>query len=298
MNKQELIDKAVEDLNGSLISISNYGLDGYILLRHKSGMGYSLAHVDSYAAEENLYFCTKDEFEQRARELGWCNGYKYGVEYETNGKKPDLPFSAIKLELKNIHFGTVKQSCDSDFVKWENVKSFRIVDESYKPVEQKENKLESHQNEPKTERSRTLMSVYFGGTDEVFKPLPFRVPAGKVLRCYLEDVDSKPANVEPEKSWHEKGDLPPVGVECEWSTNGGHNWYKTKLIFSDNTVFLTSAYQLYKIDDPDVLFRPLKTERERFVEAAVKLNKAHQWTAAEFAAAMYDAGFKAPDSTT
>lgn len=36
---------------------------------------------------------------------------------------------------------------------------------------------------------KELVSVYYGGTNEIFTPQPFRVGSGKVLRCYLEDVE-------------------------------------------------------------------------------------------------------------
>lgn len=104
------------------------------------------------------------------------------------------------------------------------------------------------------------------------------------------------------KSWHEKGELPPVGEKCLcWFDDGRECWHECIVIGSitaerDNGYLAVSLIGSHerKLLWADK-FRPLKTERERFVEAAVKLNKAHQWTAAEFAAAMYDAGFKAPE---
>ena len=148
--------------------------------------------------------------------------------------------------------------------------------------------------------SRTLTSVYFGGTDEVFQPLPFRVSAGKVLRCYLEDADSKPANVEPEKSWHEKGELPPVAVECEVKHNG--EWVKCTVIHhANNGRDNLAACKIPQHIGSDVghlgwfdKFRPLKTERERFVEAAFGCYEMGMSTE-NFTKALYDAGFKAPE---
>ena len=64
MDKQELIDKAVENLKGVWPP------------RRKAAL---LECV-----------CTPEEFELRAKELGWVSGLKWGVEYPTNGKKPDL----------------------------------------------------------------------------------------------------------------------------------------------------------------------------------------------------------------
>jgi len=62
--------------------------------------------------------------------------------------------------------------------------------------------------------------------------------------------------------WDSDG-LPPLGVKCEFTTNAGHNWHETELIFKDGNVVLTSAYHLFKISDPDIAFRLIRTERER-----------------------------------
>lgn len=63
--------------------------------------------------------------------------YEYGVEYETNGKKPDLPDGIVvewyswtddgpewhlPIEIQHLN-------------KWDGIESFRIVDERYKPVD-------------------------------------------------------------------------------------------------------------------------------------------------------------------
>ena len=167
----------------------------------------------------------------------------------------------------------------------------------------------------KQENSRTLMSVYFGGTDEVFQPLPLKVPAGKVLRCYLEDADSKPVEpkenklariftakdfpglpVEPEKSWHEKGELPPVGVECEVYLSWINKWIKVKVVAvdCDRIIWRNGTDGISYIGTHKDNVRPLKTERERFVEAAFGCYEMGMSTE-NFTKALYDAGFKAPE---
>lgn len=153
LNKQELIDKVVNELKGILPE--NHVDNPYFIYLDAVCVGPSHSFKS---------ICRVKEFTQRAKELGWINGYQYGVEYPTNGEKPDLPAESLKLYLKNRHFDTVVQACDSNFVKWENVKSFRIVDERYKP---KDHTAHPH-----------------------------------------DMVDN---------SWYERGDLPPVGVECEIS---------------------------------------------------------------------------------
>ena len=68
--------------------------------------------------------------------------------------------------------------------------------------------------------------------------------------------------------------------------------YKKKLIFSDGIVLLTSGYELYKIEDPRIVLRPIKSEREKFHDAALELydDNAQVWLDA-----MFNAGFKAPN---
>ncbi len=247
MNKQELIDKAVEQFGGKFPDVLSTAL---YTLRYtpevKSITHYPfLIHHDKNA---DSHVCTKDEFEQRAKELGWINGYKWGVEYPTNGKMPDLPFDTlVEVDYKKLPPWQLERVSDALwYAKAYEPVAFRIVDQRYKPKE--------------------------------------------------PELQTKPDN-----SWHEGGERPPVGVECEWSTNGGRNWHKTKIIFSDKTVVLTESYQLYKIECPDLLFRPIKSEREKFVDAAANAFHSscmHDYSGQPFLdglAGMYDAGFKAPD---
>ena len=49
-----------------------------------------------------------------------------------------------------------------------------------------------------------------------------------------------------------------------------------------------------------MVLRPLRTEREKWIDAAVKIHSAHQWTAESFAESLYDAiksgALKAPEA--
>ena len=72
--------------------------------------------------------------------------YEYGVEYETNGEKPDLP-DDVKVEVKAVYRNSIDESDGSEWLSqrivelniWENTTKFRIVDERYKPKEQEMN---------------------------------------------------------------------------------------------------------------------------------------------------------------
>src|SRR5690606_18078267 len=91
---------------------------------------------------ESEFVCYEEEFEKRAKELGWVNGYKYGVEYETNGKKPNLP-DDILVEFKSVWTGEW-ESYDEEYgegydaVKnwvWEFSSGFKIYDKRYAPTD-------------------------------------------------------------------------------------------------------------------------------------------------------------------
>lgn len=44
------------------------------------------------------------------------------------------------------------------------------------------------------------------------------------------------------------------------------------------------------------MLKPIKTDREWFIESALAVNSAHMWTENEFLGALYDVGFKAPEN--
>ena len=102
-------------------------------------------------------------------------------------------------------------------------------------------------------------------------------------------------NENPNNSWHERGELPPVGVECEWSDggkikneivkviayNGDFAWIKPK-DGSPMTVFNPSG------------FRPIKSERERFIDAACSVLKDDNKRLSGIFDRLFDADFRAP----
>lgn len=242
MNKQELVDKAVHECKGILPSAarSKYReIHGYLCIKDDSGSFYPSS------------ICSDYEFQQRARELGYVNGYRWGVEYPTNGKKPDLP-SDIAVSV----FDEKDESwwCEdiAGHFSWKEgcTAKFKITDTRYKPADT------SYLDKPET--------ISVDSTEW------YDYETQKALR------------------------LPPVGVEVEWSGNGGYHWHKTELIFSDETVFLTRGYQLYKTADDSIEFRPLdwnrkaEAERKRVVDAALQVCG----TLNELALLdLYDAGF-------
>jgi hypothetical protein len=145
MNKQELIDKAVEDLKGVLPPHTAYTnmLIVSTSLNTIQGKGkYDIGSAGTFATLLRTrhweLVCSVDKFIQRAKELGWINGYKWGVEYETNGKKPALPDDIqVSVSTKMHKICEMKGSVDcwSWCAESNPILTFRIVDKRYKPVE-------------------------------------------------------------------------------------------------------------------------------------------------------------------
>lgn len=58
--------------------------------------------------------------------------YEYGVEYPTNGVKPDLPDDVlVEVSVRN-HYGFTGKFSVSERMEWNATESFRIVDDRYK----------------------------------------------------------------------------------------------------------------------------------------------------------------------
>ena len=110
-------------------------------------------------------------------------------------------------------------------------------------------------------------------------------------------MSSKP---EIDNSWHERGELPPVGVPVELWWGGS---------FAYNCEFITRRRHHYVMwnldaDRPDAAdcmnsqFRPLRTEREKAIEEIVNAliggddRSAIQSAAVHTAELIYDAGYR------
>ncbi len=78
------------------------------------------------------------------------------------------------------------------------------------------------------------------------------------------------AEPEPQVDWHERGELPPVGVECEYIDNHARNYKKCKIDFigARLVVINTESGGEKAIAINKVKFRPLKSYRDKAIEAA------------------------------
>ena len=174
-------------------------------------------------SEEQDFICTRNEFNQRAKELGYINSYKYGVEYATSGEKPDLPddvaiecfdgtewWGGYDFDDNEYGYLTAKHiKFDTDVTE-----KFRIVDERYKPKEQGMN-----------------------------------------------------------NDWYERGELPPVGIDCQMQRKV-EPFKAGKVVFYGEHIFVwrNSDTGLECVETVrSVKFRPLPTETDKLVDEAMLL---------------------------
>ena len=100
---------------------------------------------------------------------------------------------------------------------------------------------------------------------------------------------------EVENTWFERGELPRVGTVCEIS-NCGQDFVRIKILYMGKTICLGRLP--YKIDEQhfhlsSVKFRPLKTEKEKFVERLVLImNDNTNATFTEISGVLYDKGLR------
>lgn len=228
MNKKSLIDRLVRDKSG-------VWPQGWATACYDKRTNIFSSWPPRRNPESLEHVCTQEEFTQHARELGWINGYKYGVEYPTNGKKPDLPDDFIVTTTVNDSRGWLEPSTVSTR-RWELAEAFRIVGERYKPKQ-----------------------PAYASRDEMAK-------------------HSIIGDMQLDNSWHERGELPPVGTECEVSNCGSDFvWCKIKYMGSHICVVQHRNYndQHYHLSGA-LRFRPIKTEREKFVDAGVSGRMFHR----------------------
>jgi hypothetical protein len=264
MNNQELIDKAVHELNGVLPSPSFLPefSDEYFM------------SCNSLMAGRSSRVCSSAEFQQRARELGYVNGYRYGVEYPTNGKRPDLPDDVVVSPKIHIYGESAKVS----LWHWgedDGIDKFKITDLRYKPAD----------------------TNYLGKLER----FGLGSPENLNHKCSSNDVQFRGDNG---ADWFDYTNqkalrLPPVGVDVEYQEKSS-KWTKCKIVFlSDYVVVINglSAGEDVQIafnygDWPE--FRPLdfnrkaEAERKAVIESACRYLGVHLIDTFQH---LYDAGF-------
>lgn len=256
------IKDAVTQFNGVW---PNYAHTHIIYMPEQSGM-YAPFWVSSNPEWHDGYVSfSRQEFESTAKRMGYINGYEWGKEYPTNGKRPDLPDDVL-IDIKcgskydnwlSYKDHTVLDTCWIKTAAYEvPVTSFKVVDPRYKPVDEDvacngknctSNGVSAHSDDCIKEHE----SAYNGISDN---------------------------------SWHERGELPPVGVECECQGKenvGRMSFCKVKIIhYGVTTVALELMESVTRAKKGDCIvmgkesleFRPIRTHREKVIESAMKAN--------------------------
>lgn len=254
MNKQELLKTAVIALNGKL-------------------------------SEDTLF--TKQKFEQKAKEMGYVNGYRYGVEYPTNGKKPDLPDDVqVAFKCENLYWVECEEESNQvQYWKWENSTAFRIIDLRYKP-------------------SDTSYLVEHGM---------------KLVNQIQEKLESVTEKLEANSWWDYENDkavaFPPAGTLClVYNPTGKGDWLESFIVGTGSDracVFdlmdypdLANAYDGWL--DPE-RFRPLdyfarkEAEKDALIKEATEILYKHTCATRneliDGARALYDMGYLKVPST-
>jgi hypothetical protein len=77
--KIELIDKAIDDLDGDISKVQFYNCQYHSYLKYDTTYAYNyvLCHKDSFSVTDCLCFCTIEEFEQRKKERELMNWFDY-----------------------------------------------------------------------------------------------------------------------------------------------------------------------------------------------------------------------------
>lgn len=207
-------------------------------------------------SEGRLYFCgiisaigTIEQFESCAKRLGYINGYQFGKEYPTNGKRPELPDDV----LVQVYFEGEwsKDSHRADTWSWiKHLTKFRITDPRYKPV------------------------------DELVKE---GIDLCNKIEEKLTEVDN---------NWHERGLLPVAGTKVELWIGGQ---YKEDVEFLcrrkfDLVFWRFTNDSVDSASTPTAEVRPIRTEREKVIEAAVTICAAMKPNTVERMEALYNAG--------
>ncbi len=231
MKNLDILDKRIIECNGKFFAPAGYTING-----------------EDFSTE----FIAK-----RAKELGFVGRYRWGVEYKTDGKQPELADDVVvSAESKLYKIGELSDA-ESAKWNWKVCVKFKITDQRYKPTD----------------------------TSYLDKPERFGLEAPESLnhKCSSSDVQFKDDNG---ADWYDYDNqkalrLPPVGVECEYEDSPEVKGYSKCTILA----VLNDAFAFSRPDYKNTIFtgnlrthviRPLdfdrkaKAERKRVVDAVMK----------------------------
>lgn len=226
---------------------------------NEEGKIYPNGHIGKGGTSFDPEFCelvyTKSEFEAEAKRMGYINGYEWGKEYPTNGKRTDLPDDVVVQVKADCFFGWTRKPDLIVNLCWNSITAFKITDPRYKPV------------------------------SEISESNP----------------DAVVVSENPESNWFERGELPPVGTICEYTLGNSEIWYKCEIHYTvenDGVVMFAPHLNHKKYcsihGSSGAKFRPVRTEREKFIDAGCAAMKTQHHTVKSNLGFLFDAGFRGP----
>jgi hypothetical protein len=245
MDKKKSIENAVDRLSGKFPD----GGDYLYLLRsgdYVSGNDFG----QSFPC-----ICTREEFSAAVKRLGYINGYKFGVEYPTNGRQPDLPDDTMVATCKYMH-----QRVDE--TNWRMTTNFKITDQRYKPADEV-SEVEKLGIMPPMNKSERCIIVP-APTKPWFEAgeLP---KAGTKCMCYFDDG---------RECWHKCIFIGSIDSEMA-------NGYLAVSLIGKHELKLVWANS----------FAPIKTDKEKAIQAADAVIRKTSSAVDDVALnALYDAG--------
>ena len=113
---------------------------------------------------------------------------------------------------------------------------------------------------------------------------------------WQQERDKMSSRPEVGNSWHERGEFPPVGCECDIRHSCGNSEKYEKV----TVAAITSEYVIVKYATfeqhymlKDVSFRPIRTEREKAIdEMLLAVDHIKEGNFETFIGALYDAGYR------
>jgi hypothetical protein len=183
MNNKDLLDKAVEQFDGKWPAVNVHHT--YLKVSGNKNVFYNYQTKFDFSqyAGSNGYWdlvCSKEVFEQRAKELGYVNGYRWGVEYELDGKGPDLPDDTLIVWTDAVD--SAETTCHG--MNWVGVESFRITDPRYKPADT------SYLDAPVVNKAKSLLEM-LNDLSEIELAAVKDSDEAKKLVAYLEGIEHK-----------------------------------------------------------------------------------------------------------
>lgn len=269
--------------------------------KYSNAAGWYISRCGKLTHAIDCVWFEPEEFEDAAKRMGYINGYRYGVEYPTNGNRPDLPGGTL-VEL-TFACGS-KYECKTSSTTFESrpihdpvVVSFRITDEKYKPVD--EATEINIAEEVKKELRSVNKKMLSGCCQELgeIQPIDEASKGFEVIKRPEPYVPRKIASVDGiiKNNWHERGELPPVGELVEYQQNREEKRFEKCRVLAHHGVTVVFTLDglpnsVFTGQMATHLFRPIRTHREKVIEAAVMICAQMKPNIVERMEAIYNAG--------